>query len=128
MDDCCFDCLPYFSFWFLTCVHVGVRCCGVLHWGAGGFVVCCPWFTVGLCLYRHFGDGSAVVETRAPSILLVCANKAVKVVRGPRANTLRGFGFSRLLGRIPRLGEFGCHVSSCRFGPPVSSSSVRPTC
>lgn len=81
----------------------------------------------GCCLYTGVGRRGHVVRDRCPSILLVCANNAVNVVRGPRANTLRTFGFSRLRSGIPRLGQFGCHVSSCRFGPPVSSSSVRPT-
>lgn len=61
------------------------------------------------------------------SVLVVCAKNAVKVVRGPRANSLRTFGFRRLRRRMPRLGGLKCGVSSVRFSPPVSSSRVKPS-
>lgn len=66
------------------------------------------------------------VRDRGTSVLLVCANKAVNVVRGPRANILRSFGFRRLGSGVPRLGGLKCTISAVRFSPTVSSSRVKP--
>ncbi len=66
-------------------------------------------------------------KTNKPAILLVYTGGTIGMYENPKTGALENFDFDQLIHYVPEVEQFGYHIDSISFDPPIDSSDISPT-